>query len=73
MYPGLDGHDSLWDVLKIVNTWLKDLNLYRVYANRTHDPITARKFNSRNCLYSITIEASACNYFPCNPISAIVH
>ena len=21
---------------------------YRVYANRTHDPITTRKFNSRN-------------------------
>ena len=36
---------------------------YRVYANRTHDPITARKFNSRNCLYSIRTEATVCNYF----------
>ena len=37
--------------------------IYRVYANRTHDPITARKFNSRNCLYSIRTEATVCNYF----------
>ena len=45
-----------------VNTTQWHFN-YRVYANRTHDPITARKFNFRNCLYSIRTEASACNYF----------
>ena len=45
---------------------------YRVYANRTHDPITARKFNSRNSLYSNRTEATACNYFSMNPISAVV-
>ena len=37
--------------------------LYCVYANSTHDSITARKFNSRNCLYSIRTETTACNYF----------
>ena len=36
---------------------------YRVYANRTHDPITTRKFNSRYCFYSIRTEAIVCNYF----------
>ena len=28
-----------------------------------HDPITARKFNSRNCLSCIRTETTACNYF----------
>ena len=36
---------------------------YRVHANRTHDPITARKFNSKNCLYSTRTEATVRNYF----------
>ena len=37
--------------------------LYRVYANRTRDPITARKFNFRNFLYFIRTEATVYNYF----------
>ena len=36
---------------------------YRVYANRMYDPITTRKFNFSNCLYSVRTEATACNYF----------
>ena len=28
-------------------------NTYCVYANRMHDPIPARKFNSKNCSYSL--------------------
>ena len=40
-----------------------NISIYRIYANRTHDPIAARKFNSRNFLYSIRTEATVCNYF----------
>ena len=33
-----------------------DLHMYTVFiSNRTHDPITTRKFNSRNYLYSISV------------------
>ena len=43
----------------LATTWAcENFSTYRVYANRTHDPITARKFNSRNFLYS---EATVCN------------
>ena len=33
--------------------------MYHVYANRMHDLITTRKFNSRDCLYSIRMVVSS--------------
>lgn len=46
--------------------YMYEIYMFRVYANRMRDPITARKINFRNCC---RMEATACNYFP---ISVIV-
>ena len=51
---------------------IKYCTFKRIYANRTHDPITARKFNSWNCLCSIYSTEGHCLWlFSVNSISTV--